>query len=395
MENTEKQRAHFIDWIRVIAFLMLILFHSTMPFVKFGWEIKNSETSPILDTIIIWFHQWRLPLLFFVSGVGVSFSLKSRSVLAFAGERLVRLFIPLLFAMFFTIPFQVYFEWMQTGRINQSYLSFYPSVWDLVPYPKGSLTWSHMWFVVYLFVFTFLLLPVFSLFKIPYVLNLKLKLDKIFKQPLVCLLLAIPFIWNYYQLYLKWPEQGSLLDDWFVFVSSISYFFVGFLLADLPSFWESCEKYRSLFLTIALICSFMLMLKYYWNVELPKKQDLNLYLYGFLAGLFIWTTILASMGYAKKYLNFSNQYLVYLNSAVFPFYILHQTIIVTFGYYIVQWNTIIFVKWLMIVLSTALALFTIFHVIIRNTIVTRLLYGMKWKQKAEDSLSLNLSNFQR
>jgi len=101
------ERQHYIDWVRVFAFFLLIFFHCAMPFVTFSWEVKNAETSVALSRFIWWLHQWRLPLLFFISGVGIHFSLRRRSVLAFAGERFVRLFIPLLFAMFFTIPLQV------------------------------------------------------------------------------------------------------------------------------------------------------------------------------------------------------------------------------------------------------------------------------------------------
>ena len=130
--DSGSERRHYIDWVRVLAFLLLIFFHCAMPFVNYGWEIKNKETSAGLTRLIWWLHQWRLPLLFFISGVGIHFSLKKRSVIQFTGERFVRLFIPLLFAMFFTIPLQVYFEWVQTGKIKLSYLEFYPSVWELV-----------------------------------------------------------------------------------------------------------------------------------------------------------------------------------------------------------------------------------------------------------------------
>jgi len=96
-----------------------------MPFVKFGWEVKNAETSTGLTRFIWWLHQWRIPLLFFASGAGVHSSLRRRSIISFAGERMVRLFIPLLFVMFFTIPLQVYVERLQQGRFSGSYLAFW------------------------------------------------------------------------------------------------------------------------------------------------------------------------------------------------------------------------------------------------------------------------------
>jgi glucans biosynthesis protein C len=150
--NQITERRYYIDWVRVLAFFLLIFFHCAMPFVTYNWEIKNKDTSPGLSRLVWWLHQWRLPLLFFISGVGIHFSLKKRSVLLFARERFVRLFIPLVFAMLFTIPLQVYFEKLQRGKISGSYAGFYPGVWNFIPYPEGTLSWSHMWFVVYLFV---------------------------------------------------------------------------------------------------------------------------------------------------------------------------------------------------------------------------------------------------
>ncbi|MBL0743882.1 acyltransferase family protein [Chryseolinea lacunae] len=373
-------RQHYIDWIRVLAFMLLIFFHCSMPFVRFGWEVKNEEHSLFLDRLIIWMHQWRLPLLFFISGVGVNFSLRRRSVLAFFGERVVRLFIPLLFAMFFTIPLQVYFEKLQEGLIHESYWTFYPSVWTFIPYPEGTLSWSHMWFVVYLFVFTILLLPAFGLFKIKAIQNLKLKADPFFRHPLANLALAIPFIWFYFSLYIRWPIQGSLLDDWFLFNSSMAFYFVGFFLGDLPSFWETCEKYRKLFLGVSLATLVVLFWKFYWNVELPKQQDASLYIYGVFDGLHIWANILTAIGFARRYLNFTNPWLTYLTAAVYPFYILHQTIIVSTGYYVVQWHAPIAVKLVVLIVICFGAILAIYHFLIRPFIVTRILYGVRWRK---------------
>lgn len=188
------ERKYFIDWVRVLAFFILIFFHCAMPFVTFGWEIKNAEQSVGLSRIIWWLHQWRLPLLFFVSGVGIHFSFAKRSVISFAGERTVLLLIPLLFAMFFVIPLQVYFEKLQKGTITGSYAHFYPQVWTFVPYPDGALTWSHMWFVVYLFVFTILLLPVFALFKIKLLKRFKKWLADSLANPFGIVLLLAPML---------------------------------------------------------------------------------------------------------------------------------------------------------------------------------------------------------
>jgi len=379
-----QKRLYYIDWLRVLAFMTLILFHCSVPFVEhYNWEINNDDTSPWITRIVWWTHQWRLPLLFFISGVGVRFSVKRRSILTFYGERTLRLLIPLIFAIFFITPFQVYFDWLQKGRISSSFYKFYPQVFDIVPYPDGAFTWSHMWFVAYLFVFTILLFPVFSLSKFNWPNKLKSLANKIFHFPFSLLALAIPFIIYFYIFFINWPEQGSLIDDWFVFISSITFYLFGFIFSSINSFWKSCLRHRKLFLSIALVLASILFFKYYWNWEInkPKLQNSSLYLYGFLNGLHIWIIILASIGYAMRYLNFSSKILNYLNSAIYPFYILHQCIIVGSGYYILQWNLSVGLKLFFLIITCICTIWMLYHFVIKNTIISRILFGMKWKSE--------------
>jgi peptidoglycan/LPS O-acetylase OafA/YrhL len=376
------KRLHYIDWLRVLAFLTLILFHCGVPFVQhYTWEINNAETSAWITRVIWWTHQWRLPLLFFIAGVGVRFSLQKRTIPAFLGERTIRLFIPLVFAIFFITPIQVYFEWLQKGRIKPGFGEFYPQVFDIIPYPDGPFTWSHMWFVAYLFVFTVLLLPVFSLSKIHGLSRFKRTFNKIFSFPAIHLSLSIPFIIYFYRLYIDWPEQGSLINDWFVFTSSITYYFLGYFLSGIDTFWETCLRYRKLFLSIAFSLSLILFFTYYWDwhANRPEQQGPDLYRYGALNGMHIWTVILSAIGYSMRYLNHSGKHLRYLNTAIYPFYIIHQAVIVASGYYVLQLNISIAAKLLLLIMICMVVIWSVYHFLIRKTMVTRVLFGMKRK----------------
>lgn len=380
-------RQYYIDWIRITAFFILIFFHCAMPFVGFyHWEVRNSESSIWIDRLIIWLHQWRIPLLFFISGTGIYFSLRKRSVIKFAGERVVRLFIPLLFAMFFTIPLQVYFEKLQKGKISGSYVDFYPTVWEMVPYPRGTLSWSHMWYVVYLFVFSMLLLPLFGLFKIKALQKAKEDLSAFLSRPYILPFLFIPLMLEYFRFYIDYPEQASLLDDWMLFLFSLTMLLYGYFMGGTKRFWETCENHRHLFFAIALLCSITLFFGYWWLIDFPKQQDQRLYIYGVLNSLNIWTFILALCGYAKKHLNFTNAFLQNANKAVYPFYIIHQTVIVAVGYYVVQLSLPITLKFpLLIVISLPLIL-GIYHFLIRPFAITRFLFGMKGEEKGKASV---------
>ena len=372
-----KNRLYFIDYIRVFAFLLLILFHSALPFVSYNWEVKNEQKSEILMSIVLWFHQWRLPLLFFISGVGIYFSLKTKNILKFILERFRRLFVPLVFAMLFTIPIQVYIEYLQKGRVTGSYFEFYPSVWDFVPYPDGSLTWSHMWFIVYLLSFIIVLIPIFSILKIKILEKYKDKFANFLSSKYLIFLVFIIQYYLYYQFYLKYPEQGSLVDDWFVFNSSITYLFLGYLLASSNQFWDNCERYRKICLSIAVLISTILFINYYLPNTLPKKEGMHAQVYFLLDALQIWSIILTIIGFAKKYLNTTSSFLQYLNQAVFPFFIIHQTIIVAIGYWIVQLKVSILTKYLLLSICSSIVIYSLYEYVIRRTKLTRFLYGMK------------------
>lgn len=375
------KRLYFLDWARVLAFGLLIVFHSMLPFTTHRWEINNQDSSPLLTRLMWWLHQWRLPLLFFISGAGIRFSLQKRGVLRFAGERFVRLFIPLLFAMFFIIPLQVYFEWMQDGKINMTYAAFYPEVWKMIPYPEGVLTWSHMWFIVYLFVYILLLLPVFGLFRIP-VLNKGLtRIADWLSSPWGLLLLLLPLLFIYDRFYIRYPEQGSLLDDWFIFCFYLSFLIFGYLLSHSERFWETAEKYRWYYLGIAGISITFLYVFYWWDEAFPKTAGPTLYLYSLLNSLEILCIISGGLGLARKHLNYNTPALQYLNQAVYPYFILHQTVIVAFGYYIVQWPAGIIPKFFFLTLLSLLAITGIYHVLIRPFILTRFLFGVKFRKK--------------
>lgn len=376
-----RERLYFIDWVRVLAFFLLIFFHCAMPFTVFGWEIKDTDQSVGLSRLIWWLHQWRLPLLFFAAGVGTHFSLRKRSIGSFAGERTTRLLIPVIFAMLFTIPFQVYFEWRQEGKISGSYTAFYPRVWQFVPYPDGALTWSHLWFVVYLYVYSMLLLPIFGLFKIRGLQFLKSRFVEWLGRPFVVVWLALPLIGYYFSLFIRYPEQLNLVDDWFVFVFSLTLFVYGYLLGGSERFWAGCERYRYYWLGGAVVCIALLYYGYWWNLAAPGKRHPAGYRgYGVLNAVHVWLWILAAFGFARKHLNKDSRFLRFMNTAVYPFYILHQTVIVAAGYYIVQWRVGWGVKFLLLAAITFAAIYSVYRWLIRPFMLPRLLFGVKLRE---------------
>jgi peptidoglycan/LPS O-acetylase OafA/YrhL len=257
------------------------------------------------------------------------------------------------------------------------YFSFYPTVWNFIPYPEGTLSWSHMWFVVYLFCFILLLTPLFAVFKLKWLADNKERISHFLSYPASTIILVVPLMVIYYFFYLSYPIQGSLLDDWFLFSFSITFLLYGFFLGGSETFWMNCARYRNHYLLTAAVAVILLFLNYWWPLHVPKENGQRFSIYIVLNCIEIWATLLAICGYAKKYLHRGSHALNYLNKAVYPYYIIHQTIIVFLGYYIVRWDMHFMLKFFILTSLSLLLILSVYHFIIRKTRLTRFLFGVK------------------
>lgn len=370
-----KPRQYFLDWIRVMAFGVLIFYHSGMFFVSWGWHIKNNQ---IVEGHQVWMslvNPWRLSLLFFISGVGVSFAMKSRTAGAFVGERTRRLLLPLIFGMLVIVPPQIYFERLQSHTFTGSYGAFYPSVFEFVAYPEGSFSWHHLWFVAYLWVYSIVATPLFVWLKKHPVRWFSSSFGWADFLKLLCFI--FPLMVTYALLKPHWKITHNLTSDWYNLVLSFLFFVYGYFIGTQPQSWDLIEKYRKTFLFIAVFL--MVFSKSYdaFIGAIPENQTWVFWMNGALKMTFVWGVILAICGFAKHHLNFDNRFVQYTNRAVYPFYILHQTITVTIGYFIAdyQWNSEL--KFLLLVAGTFGIAWGIYHFLIRPFAWSRALFGVK------------------
>src|SRR5687768_5461425 len=120
----DTQRYDFLDWLRAVAILVLLFFHTGMLFVGWGWHITNAETIPALQWPMDLAHRLRMPLLFVIAGVGMWYALQRRSPASFARERALRLLLPAVAGMFLIVPPQIFVERLVDGDWQRGYLSF-------------------------------------------------------------------------------------------------------------------------------------------------------------------------------------------------------------------------------------------------------------------------------
>jgi glucans biosynthesis protein C len=379
------KRRYELDWLRVVAIAILILYHTGMIFVSWEWHIKSADTSRPLALVMAWFHYWRMPLLLFISGAATAIVLSTKSAATFARDRFVRLFIPLLFGMFVIVPPQIYFE-----KIAQftSYADFYPTVFELVAYPEGSFSWHHLWFVAYLLVYSIVALPLFLFLRSSKATQLFALLRSTLSSRLGFTALLLPVVASQIALRPWFPEETHDLADLSYFVYYLSFFVYGHVLYRDQRLWTLLvERRRDN--AIAAVVAAVVMYAAWLVPALPEAVSEPLF---DLAAMSVaWFTLLAATGFGAVHLNRPARYLAYANEAVYPVYILHQTVIVVIGYYVIRNHGGAYANFAFISLATFVSCLFIHHFLIRPFALTRLLFGMKPRARPESPMQNELA----
>ena len=364
-----KLRRYDIDWIRVIVFDILILYHVGMFFVPWGWHLKNNEIVDWFRYPMLLVNQWRIPILFVVSGMGTRYALSSKSLKLYAIERFKRLYIPLAFGMLFIVPPQVYVERLSQGMNYSSFIDFYPDFFQGI-YPNGNFSWHHLWFLPYLLLMSLAGIPFFKKWRVEENQFIQWLKKKIADN--LGLLFAPIALFFLIDLLLEgsFPITHALWGDWYALVYYFCLFLVGFVAVRLDEvFWTGVVQLR--YVSLALGIAALPTLIWLWNhmdpsIFIPLVRQIN-----------TWSWILAVFGFASYYLNKPSKTLAYRNKAVYPFYILHQTITVLAAYFLKDIPLHYGYKFLILVLVTFLGCFVLYEFLIRRVRFLHPLFGLK------------------
>ncbi|GAB3313512.1 hypothetical protein GCM10027299_00620 [Larkinella ripae] len=378
-------RRYDLDWLRVFAIVILLFYHTGMIYVSWGFHLQSPETSPLFEDIMRWLHRWRMPLLFFISGAGTYYALRKRTNGHYARERFNRLFVPLLFGMFVIVPPQIYYEWLFRGRFSGSYAEFYPNVFGFQPYQEGgrggAFSWHHLWFILYLFLYSLISIPLFRYLKSAGGQRWLDRIEILLKKPGGAMTFVLPIIASQVLLRPFFPDDThALVNDWAYFVFNLLLFWSGYVLVSRPQFARFLSEQRRFFLFGTLLCTIYL---YASRAYIDRHPDLEAQLpwetlYHLNVTCLTWFSVLTSVAYGFRYLNVDRPILPYLTEAVYPFYILHQTAIIVLGFYVLKSEQFgIYGGFWLISLSTLLLCGTVYWFLIRPFRVTRFLFGLK------------------
>jgi len=379
MNQTE--RRHDLDWLRVLVFGVLIFYHVGMLYVaEWGFHYKSEHRSVWLQNLMILVNQWRLPLLFLISGIAMRFLINKVSLGRFVALRTVRLWVPLLFGIWVVVPPQLYVEMLAKGDLPAiGYGEFYRAFLDLShpwfkDYQSGifpHVDVNHLWYIRELWFFSMYVLGGYLLMK---AMKLMPWLDRPFARWRLLPLSLVLILGMTVMQIMVFPDdaEGLRKARGLVFMSA------GFLIGWHVSFWQQVATHRR-FLLFGAILSFAVLISYYHMVFVSRTESaagVVLWLEAALVYLNRWLWLLAILGWANSCLNRPGRWLTYLNEAVYPWYILHQTILIVAAWWLAgqAWGPVLEPMW--VILFTVSGCWLGFAVI-RRSAVLRLLFGLK------------------
>lgn len=322
-------RHYGLDWLRIAAFALLILYHVAMVFSPWDWIVKAPVTWPRLVAPMAALTPWRLPLLFAVSGYASrQLFEKSGGVRGFLDSRNTRLLIPLAFGMLVLVPPELWAR-VRIGGYPGGLLHFWTSdYWSAGRYYGVSFpSWEHLWFVVYLWAYTMLLGGLLAWWGGDAA-RLQARVEwlatggRLIWAPCV-LLIAAKLL-----LLFVVPERPGLFTDWSAHVQYLPVFLFGFALGGSRLLWPAIARAQRVAAVIALAaCAIVVTVELRYQAhDVPPHAVMALDRAARLA--MAWSMILLLFHAAERWWNRDHPWRATLGEAVFPFYLIHHPAIV-------------------------------------------------------------------
>jgi peptidoglycan/LPS O-acetylase OafA/YrhL len=309
LSQTERlPRLHCLDWIRVIAFGVLIVYHVGC---FYYWSVPATFENDAIGAAMLLTHPWRLALLFVVAGG--SFRFMHQRV----GDKLIvrqslRLGAPLLVGGLILFPAQAI---ILNGGANPDWSL---SNWLTVIATLDS-RFQHLWFILYLLFYTAIWTIALPLAKrLPERLVQMLSGWGLVIGPIALLALLRG------ALFPLFGETHELLNDWYMHGVYLSTFVFGYVLVGAPKIWANLVERRVLFLALAV--------GGYAGVVSVEEGPLQYPLFAMLQ----WGAIAAVLGYGSKFLNRESRTIKYLNRGVMTAFLVHMPITTVAGSYLLK-----------------------------------------------------------
>jgi len=389
-QQEKEQRLHFLDTLRVIAIVILVLYHIGMIYVpEWEYHFKNELEEAWLQPLLLLSSPWRMGLLWIISGCALAFALArvsgGKALGLFAIRRTNQLILPLLIGVLFVVPVQLYVEMKQAEALPLSFSGFIYAFYFapknyFVEFSSG--IWprfdvNHLWFLRSLWQFTLMLILVSPIVQSRVATRVSSYFCKNIFSHLAILLLFTSFVELYF--------EGEAVREAYGFCLLL----FGFCFAKQPAFWSLLQRNIKLLcmLTIISMLSLQVCFSLIWQSGLYESgfQQYNEGLKLLAELVYVVNKvlpILAILALGQHYLNKPSKCIRVCNGYVFPLYVLHQSVLICNAYIASNTGIEILIEakyqiYVNLLLSPLICLALL--MIIRKFEVLRVMFGMRLK----------------
>jgi fucose 4-O-acetylase-like acetyltransferase len=319
-------RRYDVDWLRIFATFLLFPFHIGKVFdgVPF-YPIASPDSIHALIYFTGFVHLWHMPLFFALAGWSLHASIARRGGRATLRERVDRLLVPFL-ACTATVCLVIgYYEKVMMPGKDIPFLKFVPLFFTSLDY----FSWSHLWFLIYLLVFTLLWWPLLQ--------RLSAREGKLVLRRSWYIYLPIPALFLMQgTLRIWWPGFQNLYNDWGNFCYYSAAMIFGYLIGCQPSILEAIDREWKRAACVGATAAALVLYGFHqYDQWTDVHRHLHYHFFGTVAG---FTIVVALLGFGRRFLNVTNRARTYLAESALPVYILHQAAIVIPGWYIMHWR---------------------------------------------------------
>jgi peptidoglycan/LPS O-acetylase OafA/YrhL len=377
MEKKASTRLYYLDWLRVLAILTVFVYHSTRFFNLETWNVKNPTWYPWVEVWNRFATAWLLPLIFVISGASLFFAVGkgvggTRGAVKFIKDKALRLLVPVVVCALTHASLQTYLDRHTHGEFSGSYFQYLPNYF-LDDFDGMG---AHLWYLVVLFVFSVLLYPLMRWLR-GGCRDLLAKVGNVLALPGAVYALALPAV----VLAVLFDYEGNPHNAGWTYYVYLWLTLAGFLVVSHQGLQAGIERLRWLSLPVGLVLVGVAVLLHGLEAGPAFGTWRNALGWGVRA-LGSWCCVLAILGFGRKHLNYGTPFLKYANEAVLPFYILHQTVLLCVGYFVVQWAIPDLLKWVIILAASFPIIMILYEFLVRRFNLMRFLFGMKLRPKA-------------
>jgi len=334
-------RLVYVDWLRILAVVGVFVIHVCSPFAPWDeWHIVNAERSRPAGEVIVLMAPWIMPLLMLLAGVSAWYSLARRDNPTYLRERVTRLLLPLVVGTLLLVPPMVYLERRLHGQFSGSFWAFFPHFFDGI-YPRGNLSWHHLWFLAHLFAYSVLALPLFRYWRSERGQSQRQFIARVCGARTGLIWLALPLVLERHVLWWVFPERHMLTSDWSNHALLFVAYVYGFVLAGEPSLGLAIDRQLRGALLLAVAATTLLVIGTWVGVlpaRLPQPYALGYLSFWTLYALGAWASMVAVLAAARRWLTRENRALEYGRSLGYGWYLVHQPVIVAIAYVVVHWQ---------------------------------------------------------